>query len=220
MDRTCQRGSQKRADMARNRGYLAVLQSSVWRQRLPQPVRQHTMARMPAATARKRASLAAALILSALLAAGAALWLRPGEQPVAPAIELTLLDGTRQPLERLRGRPVLLAFWSLTCAPCLEELPELIRFHDQWRPRGLEMIAVAMPYDPPLHVQTFARERRVPYPIALDVTGEAARAFGVAQVPMAFVVSPEGRIVYRQLGKLDIVRAAQLIESLLPAGSR
>lgn len=159
----------------------------------------------------------AVLAVSVLIAAVVAWWLPSRAPAPAPAVELALLDGSTRTLASLRGRAVLVSFWSLTCAPCLEELPDLIRLHERWRARGFELLAVGMPYDPPLAVQNFARERKLPYPVAVDVQGAAVRAFGVAYVPTAFLIDPEGRIVYQQTGKLDILHTERLLEGLLPA---
>lgn len=163
-----------------------------------------------------RAPLVTVLVLGVLLAAAMALWL-PSRSPMpAPDVVFTLLDGGAPTLASLRGRPVLVGFWATSCMPCVEELPDLIRLYEEWKPRGFELIAVAMPYDPPLYVEKFVRWHSVPYPVALDVQGLVTRAFGVAYVPMAFLVSPEGNLIYQQAGKLDITRLRRMIEAHLP----
>lgn len=159
----------------------------------------------------KRASLFVVFTLIALLAALTALLLPSEPQAPAPQLRFTLLDGRALTLDALRERPVLVAFWATTCAPCVEETPDLIKLYQDLNPRGLELIAVAMPYDPPLNVQIFARDRQVPYPIALDIDGAVAREFGgVRSIPAAFLIDPQGRIIYRQSGKLDIERVRAL----------
>jgi thiol-disulfide isomerase/thioredoxin len=171
---------------------------------------------MPVSPFKTRGPLAAVLALGALLVAAVMLWL-PSQSPArAPEVTFTLLDGGTRALVALRGRPVLVSFWATTCPPCVEELPDLIRLYEEWKPRGLELIAVAMPYDPPLYVERFVRERVVPYPVALDVQGTVTRAFGVAYVPMAFLVGPDGSLAYQQAGKLDIARLRRMIEAHLP----
>ena len=132
-------------------------------------------------------------------------------------VEFQLLDGRKITLAELRGKPVLVAFWATNCKPCIEELPELIKLYKELQPRGFELIAVAMPYDPPLNVQTFVKNQRVPYPVALDVEGKIVRAFdGVPYVPMAFILDTSGKIAYQQAGKLDIAKARRIIERELP----
>lgn len=165
---------------------------------------------------RQRVPLLIVFVLVVVLV-GAAAWLLPAtDRGRAPDVTLALLDGRTLPLSAWRGQPVLLSFWSLTCRPCREERPDLAKFYADLRPRGLELIAVAMPYDPPLAVREFHARDPSPYPIALDVDGRAAGAFGVDVIPVAIVLDPRGRIVYRQIGKLDIEHARRIIEPLLP----
>lgn len=86
----------------------------------------------------------------------------------------------------------------------------------RYRPHGLEAIFIAMPYDRPDHVLHFARSSELPFPVALDIQGEAARAFGgVRATPTAFLVDKRGRIVERILGVPDFDRLQGLIERKL-----
>jgi thiol-disulfide isomerase/thioredoxin len=171
---------------------------------------------MPASPFKTRAPLVAVFALGVLLVAAIVLWLPSRTPSPAPDVTFTLLDGGTRTFASLRGRPVLVSFWATSCAPCVEELPDLIRLYEEWKPRGFELIAVAMPYDPPLYVDKFVRERAVPYPVALDVQGIVTRAFGVGFVPMTFLMSPEGNLLYQQAGKLDFARLHRMIEPLLP----
>ncbi|MGD2075438.1 MAG: TlpA disulfide reductase family protein [Gammaproteobacteria bacterium] len=162
------------------------------------------------------------VLLTILLLAAGLGWLASGPtQPRrAPDIAFTILEGGPLRLEALRGQPVLINFWSTSCAACVEELPHLARLHRELAPRGLQIIGVAMPYDPPNRVVEMRHRKALPYPIALDIRGEAVRAFGdVRLTPTTFLVGPEGRILYRETGKLDVegVRA-QAVKLLGDAG--
>lgn len=157
----------------------------------------------------------AVFILVALSGLVVMLWPEQARRSIAET-EFQLLDGKKITLTTLRGRPLLVAFWATSCKPCIEELPDLIRLYKELHPKGFELIAVAMPYDRPLDVQNFVREKKVPYPVALDVEGKVVRAFdGVPYVPMAFLISPEGKIAYQQAGRLDIAKARRIIEASL-----
>jgi len=166
--------------------------------------------------ARKRVSLfatfAAVVLLAALLA-----WGLPGQRgEPAPEVTFELLDGTRQALADWRGRAVLVNFWATTCAPCIEELPELRALHRRWNSYGLEIIGVAMPYDPPSYVQAFQQRYALPYPIALDVTGTVTRAFKkVLAVPTSFLIDTDGTIVYTHVGRLDSARIERILRRRL-----
>ena len=164
---------------------------------------------------RRRASPLVVFALIAVLAAAVTLLL-PGRKTAAPDVSFTLLDGRTATLQQWRGRPVLVAFWATSCAPCVEELPDLLQLYRELNPQGLEFVAVAMPYDPPLAVQNFARQFGVPYPIALDVSGEVVRAFrDIEVIPTALLIDPTGAIVFRAVGKLDTVRVRRLAAPFL-----
>ncbi|MBI3575462.1 MAG: TlpA family protein disulfide reductase, partial [Gammaproteobacteria bacterium] len=87
-------------------------------------------------------------IIAALAGLVVMLWPVPGPRLVADT-EFHLLDGRKLALKELRGQPVLVAFWATNCKPCVEELPDLIKLYNDLHPKGFELIAVAMPYDPP-----------------------------------------------------------------------
>jgi thiol-disulfide isomerase/thioredoxin len=158
---------------------------------------------------------------TAALAASAALtwlWLQPPR--LAPPVAFVTLEGQRLALSSLRGRAVLVTFWATSCPVCLRDMPRLVALHQELEPRGLKLIAVAMPYDPPNRVLVMARERALPYTVALDVQGEVLRAFGdVPGTPTSFLIDPAGRIVSRQVGPLDFPALKARIMALLEAAA-
>jgi peroxiredoxin len=171
------------------------------------------------ATGRRRA-LGLGLAAAATLGAGAwatARWARPPGPRSLPPLDYRLIDGRRLgPLE-LRGKAVLVSFWATSCAVCVAEMPELASVYEAYRGRGLEMVAVAMPYDRPDHVLHFASTRRLPFPVALDPMGEAVAAWGgVEGTPITWLAGPDGRIVRRWLGRPDFTALRRELVALLP----
>jgi len=163
----------------------------------------------------KSTKLLLILAMGTLLAL-AGTYLFPPTHNIASETEFILLDGNRVKLKSWRGHPVLVSFWATSCPPCVEELPDLIRFYQEWHPKGLEMVAVAMPYDPPTRVQEFVKQHSVPYPVALDVQGMVTSAFGgVPNIPTAFVLAPDGKTELRYVGRLDIPKAQRIIARFL-----
>jgi peroxiredoxin len=163
---------------------------------------------------KRRLALPTILAVAAIIAVSVALLLPSSAPP--PATEFTLLDGRKVTLQSLRGRPVLISFWATTCRPCIEELPDLIRLYNTWHPLGFELIAVAMPYDPPALAQEFVQRRGLPYSVALDIQGKLTTAFGgVPYVPAAFLIAPNGNIVLNSTGRLDTDKARRIIEKYL-----
>jgi len=133
----------------------------------------------------------------------------------APDIEFTFIDGTRKTMADFLGHPALVVFWATSCKTCIKEIPHLIKLHKELHPGGLEIIAVAMPYDPPTHVITYASSMKIPYPVALDVQGKVVQAFGKVQVtPTTFLISPKGEVKQHIVGKLNIDQLRRKIVNL------
>lgn len=152
--------------------------------------------------------------------AGMSLWLwnSPSGLKWAPDVTFTTLKGERLDMDGLRGRPVLVTFWATTCPGCLKEMPHLVELYEELGDAGFELIGVAMSYDPPNRVLELTTERQLPYPIALDLDGALAAAFGnVMLTPTSFLIDPDGRIIKHKIGEMDIVELRQQIESLLHA---
>jgi thiol-disulfide isomerase/thioredoxin len=119
------------------------------------------------------------LITSAALALGAiaAAWLFWPEARQMPDTSFHLTDGRTLSSSELRGRSVLINFWSISCEVCLRDIPTLTRLHERLQPQ---------------------------YPVALDVHGEISAAFGgIEATPTSILVRPDGSISHRERGPID-----------------
>ncbi len=109
----------------------------------------------------------------------------------APEVTFTTITGEKIALKDLHGKPVIVTFWATDCPSCIKEIPHLIDLYTQYHARGLEMIAVAMYYDPPNHVVDMTKAKQLPYNVALDLKSELAMAFGgVMFTPTTFLIAP------------------------------
>jgi peroxiredoxin len=153
------------------------------------------------------------LVAIAVLAAVGALLFALMDKPSAPASTFTTLEGKTLALADLRGKVVLVNFWATSCPGCIKEMPGMIEAYQQYKDRGFEIVAVAMSYDPPNYVASFVQTRQLPFPVALDVNGEHARAFGNVQLtPTSFIIGKDGRILEQKLGELDFVKLKALLD--------
>ena len=156
------------------------------------------------------------LFAVALLGTLAWLWFAPAGLKTSPDISLMTIKGEEIQLASLRGKPLLVTFWATTCPGCIKEMPHLIELYDELAPQGLEIIGIAMDYDPPNRVLAMSKARNIPYPIALDIHADAARAFGnVRLTPTSFLIAPDGRIVYQKIGTINMVRLREDILGML-----
>jgi peroxiredoxin len=162
-----------------------------------------------------RRQLAAAAGIGAIAAGG---WFAfkgaSGEQ--APAVDYTLLDGSRHNTAGLNGKVWLVNFWATSCATCVAEMPQLVATYEKYKARGYETLAVAMSYDPPAYVSNFARSRQLPFGVAIDNTGEIAKRFGdVRLTPTSVLINKRGEVVKRYVGAPDFAALHALVEKLL-----
>ena len=165
----------------------------------------------------KTARFSAAAIVA--LALGAAVYFAPGsagKTPLAPNATFTLLDGSRSNIESLRGKVVLVNFWSTDCTTCVHEMPQIVATHQKFKARGFETLAVAMSFDPPAYVINFAETHKLPFGVAIDNTGAIAKSFDQVQVtPTTVLINKRGEIVKRITGEPDFAALHQLVEKLL-----
>lgn len=165
----------------------------------------------------KRKDFWGGIVAVAVVVAAGLVWLAPWQSERAPDVRLETLDGERFALADLRGQPTIVTFWATTCTSCVEEIPHLKELYETFHPRGFEIIAVAMAYDPPEQVRAMAEERDLPYRIVLDREGSIARAFGdIRLTPTTFVLGPDGEILQRRLGMLDMERLRDRLEAMVP----
>jgi peroxiredoxin len=134
----------------------------------------------------------------------------------APAVSFRTLNGELIALESLRGKVVMVNFWATSCSTCVQEMPEMVETYKKYSDRGLEFIAVAMSYDPPSYVLNYAESRQLPFKVALDTDGQAAKSFGdVKLTPTTFVIGKDGAILKRYVGIPEFASMHQLLEKAL-----
>ena len=134
---------------------------------------------------------------------------------MAPAVSFKTIKGETLNMNALRGKPVIVTFWATDCSGCIEEIPHLISLHQQYNSQGLNILAVAMHYDPPNHVLAMAESKQLPYAITLDPSGTLAQAFGDVQLtPTTFLIDRNGNIVMQKIGVFDLADMQRRIDQL------
>jgi thiol-disulfide isomerase/thioredoxin len=115
----------------------------------------------------------------------------------APAFELPRVDGAggRLALGALRGKVVLLDFWATWCPPCLQMIPVLHDLHQEWAPRGVQMVGVSSDgaQTSPDEIRAFLNNRPSPYPMVLD-DGTANGLYKIRALPQLVLIDREGAI--------------------------
>ncbi|PWK38686.1 TlpA disulfide reductase family protein [Cupriavidus plantarum] len=136
----------------------------------------------------------------------------------APAATFTLLSGDKVGTADLKGKVYIVNFWATSCTTCVKEMPDMVKTYKQFKDKGLEFVAVAMNYDPPMYVMNYAKTRELPFKVAMDSDGTAAKAFGNVQLtPTTFVVDKNGKILKRYVGEPEWDALHKLLEGALAA---
>jgi thiol-disulfide isomerase/thioredoxin len=139
---------------------------------------------------------------------GAALFGAAAAQAQSAAVEGKTFDGKPFQLSSLKGKVVLLVFWSTDCAVCRDKMPELRQYYQTWRTRPFEMVLVST--DRKLHdVEEYEKiiSRVVPLkqPFIQLWAGQPGYqdSFGKpGPLPVSIVVDKSGNVVERYAGNL------------------
>lgn len=146
-------------------------------------------------------------VVIAIIAISAIIMLHIKNKAVAtvPDLSLHIINGSKIDLHTLKGKPVLVTFWATTCSTCVKEIPHLVKLYNELGNDVFEIIGIAMPYDPPNLVISMTKKENITFPVALDIQGDATKAFGNVQVtPTSFLIDPQGNIVESSVGEIDI----------------
>ena len=111
---------------------------------------------------------------------------------------LETLDGGTISLEQLRGKVVVVDFWSSWCAPCKAEGPLLAETYREWRERGVEFVGIAV-WDERAQVEDFIQRNGIEYINGLD-NGRILVDWGVSGIPEKFFVNADGKVVRKVIG--------------------
>jgi thiol-disulfide isomerase/thioredoxin len=128
---------------------------------------------------------------------------RKAGSPAGPRIVLAR-DGARRDLASKTGKGLILHFWATWCAPCREEMPELVKFvKDTKGDPNVEFLAVSVDEDWNV-VDGWLMERGIAgLPVALDPKGATAHLYGTDQFPETWFIAPSGEIVQQFVGAAD-----------------
>jgi thiol-disulfide isomerase/thioredoxin len=122
---------------------------------------------------------------------------------VAPAFSLKNLGGRTTRLSDYKHKVVLINLWATWCAPCLAEMPELVKLQKAHGARGLQVIGVTYPNDRRTSVHRLVRKFKLNYPVLFG-TPELLDAYQVGEIlPVTIIVDRNGKIRDRILGILE-----------------
>ena len=122
-------------------------------------------------------------------------------------------------IRSLKGRVVLLEFWTFGCYNCRNTLPFVKRMHERYSTKGLTVIGVHSPeFDTEKKIETVRREVAslgISYPVVTDNDYASWNAYNVNAWPTTFLLDKSGKIRWTHVGEGSYDEAEQLIQKLL-----
>ena len=121
--------------------------------------------------------------------------------------------------QALRGKVVLIDFWTYTCINWLRTLPYVRAWHEKYRNQGLVVIGVHSPefaFEKNLNnVRWAVKDMRIDYPVAVDSEHVIWRAFNNQYWPALYFIDAQGRVRHHHFGEGAYEQSEMIIQRLL-----
>jgi peroxiredoxin len=135
-------------------------------------------------------------------------------QRAAAAFTLQDIHGHTWEGKDLRGKVVLVNFWSTSCPPCREEMPDLEQLYQRFRGQGLIVLAISG--DQPADLRKYLAAQKLSLPLLIDPDDKVKKQFRVVGIPKTFLYDREGNLAGQTLdrpstsGWIELLRLAGL----------
>ena len=127
-------------------------------------------------------------------------------------------------IKGLRGKVVLLDFWTYSCVNCLRTLPHLEKIHEKYKKYGLVLIGVHTPEfefeKERENVETAVKKHKIKYPVALDSDNITWKLYGNRFWPRQALIDHKGNVVWEHSGEGGYEEMEEWIQKLLKISGR
>lgn len=133
------------------------------------------------------------------------------------------LNSTPLNIQQLKGKVVLVDFWTYSCINCIRTLPYTTKWYDEYKTKGLVVIGMHTPEfafeKETENVQTVIERLGVHYPIAQDNEYSTWKAYKNQYWPAEYLIDQNGNIVYKHSGEGSYDHTENAIRKLLGLGN-
>jgi cytochrome c biogenesis protein CcmG, thiol:disulfide interchange protein DsbE len=124
------------------------------------------------------------------------------DHSAAPDFTLPDPRGKKVSLQDFRGKVVFLNFWATWCESCREEMPSMERLYQEYKGKGLEIVAVNVKDKRP-DALAFVKELKLNYLVLMDPEGEVGLLYGAFGLPVTYLIDRKGVVMARLWGPAD-----------------
>ncbi|HET9057580.1 MAG TPA: TlpA disulfide reductase family protein [Chitinophagaceae bacterium] len=124
----------------------------------------------------------------------------------APEISLPDKNGTVTKLSSLKGKVVLIDFWSSWCVPCRRNNPFLVYLYKKYKSKGLEIYGLSIDEQKSKWLKAIAKDK-LTWPQVIDNKGwdaPSAATYGVDAIPANFLLDKTGKIIAINLERQEL----------------
>lgn len=147
-------------------------------------------------------------------------------EAVAPSLDgaVEWLNSSPLTTEALRGKVVLIDFWTYSCINCIRTVPYVRAWAEKYRDQGLVVIGVHAPefaFEKKIdNVRKAVGDFKINYPVAIDNDYRIWRAFENSYWPAHYLIDAKGQLRYHHFGEGNYPQTERAIQDLLrEAGS-
>lgn len=122
-------------------------------------------------------------------------------------------------IQQLRGKVVLVDFWTYTCINCIHVLPYVKTWNQKYKDQGLAVVGIHTPEFPferdTGNVKTAIKRFGITFPVAQDNSYATWRAYDNQYWPAFYLVDKKGHVAYTHFGEGDYEQTEAKIKALL-----
>jgi cytochrome c biogenesis protein CcmG, thiol:disulfide interchange protein DsbE len=117
----------------------------------------------------------------------------------APDFAVTAHTGKRITRSDFGGKVLVLNFWATWCPPCIEEMPSLNQFAQEFAPQGVVVLGVSVDKSESAY-QRFVQQERPAFHMARDANADIPTEYGSFKWPETYIIDRTGKVRHKYIG--------------------
>ena len=124
---------------------------------------------------------------------------------VAPELQVTDIQGKAISLAELKGKTVLLDFWTTWCPPCQADAPSISKLNQKYGDKNLAIVGISVDEEREI-VEKYLKKHPDSYPVVLSSENQMPRPYQIGVFPTYLIISPDGTLMTAEEGDKGFVK--------------